>query len=78
MDAPSQVRVKLCVIGLALLPVFVSLGGATLRAEAPEPSTPCVDPSRLSRSVVSIAWYFDKARPSASPGKEVVGERATA
>jgi hypothetical protein len=76
MGAPWQVRVKLCVIGLALFPIIVGHDGAASRANAEEARASCVDPAAYTGSVVSISRYFDKARTSG--GKQVIGERATA
>jgi Trypsin-like peptidase domain len=79
MGGPSRVRAKLWVVGgaaLALLAVISGFDGSRSRATASESGT-CADPALYTRSVVSIAWYFDKVR-SGDRGKEIVGERATA
>jgi hypothetical protein len=77
MGAPWQVQAKLCAIGLALLPVIVSLDGSASRAKAQEAGTACVDPGELTGSVVSIVWNFSQARRDRA-GREFVGQRATA
>lgn len=77
MGAPWQVRVTGCAIGLALLPIIVGFDGAHLRAGTRDAGPPCVDPSELARSVVSLVWFFDKARLG-DAGRDVVGQRATA
>ncbi|WP_114946390.1 S1 family peptidase [Microvirga calopogonii] len=76
MGTPLQVRVRLCVIGLALLPVIAHPDGVVSRADAQETGASCVDPSRIARSVVSIVWRYGEPRRDGS--KEIVGERATA
>jgi V8-like Glu-specific endopeptidase len=77
MGAPWQVRMRLCAIGLVLLPVIVSLDGIASRAKAEEAGTACVDPKELARSVVSIVWNFSQARRDRT-GREFVAQRATA
>ncbi|MGF9758961.1 serine protease [Microvirga sp. 0TCS3.31] len=77
MGAPWQVRMRLCAIGLVLLPVIVGLGGILSRAKAEEAGTACVDPGELAGSVVSIVWSFSQARRDRA-GREFVGQRATA
>ncbi|MBS3648585.1 trypsin-like peptidase domain-containing protein [Pseudaminobacter sp. 19-2017] len=76
MDASSQVRAKSRTVALILSLIFLSLGWDTPSAEAQ--GSPCVDPSQLASSVVSIAWYFEEPRPAGTPAKDIVGERATA
>ncbi|MBB3021525.1 hypothetical protein FHR70_004626 [Microvirga lupini] len=76
MGTPLQVRVKLCAIGLALLPMISSPDGIASRAVAEEAEGSCVDPSGFARSVVSISWRF--GQPRRDGRREIVGERATA
>ncbi|MCB8820898.1 S1 family peptidase [Microvirga rosea] len=76
MGTPLHVRVKLCAIGLALLPVIANLDRVVSRAEAQETGASCGDPLRLARSVVSIVWQYGQPRRDGS--QEIVGERATA
>jgi hypothetical protein len=76
MGTPLQVRVKLCAIGLALLPVIATPDEVVSRAHAQETAASCVDPSTLARSVVSIVWKYREPRRDGS--REIIGERATA
>ena len=75
MVAQWRAKEKLCsflkVFVFALFPIFLGFDGAAPRVAAQETS-PCVDPSGLARSVVSIVHYFDKHT------SDVIGERATA
>jgi hypothetical protein len=77
MGIPSQVRPKLCIAALVLLPLMSDGNGGPSRSGAQAADPPCVDPSSYTRSVVSIAWYFDKERLGRA-GVAIVGERATA
>jgi hypothetical protein len=76
MVIPLQVPVKVCAFAILSL---ASIGGlkTTSRAEAQEAAPACVDPTLYTRSVVSIAWYFDEAR-AGSFGKQWIGSQATA
>jgi Trypsin-like peptidase domain len=73
---PSQVTVKVCASALLALLSIGELERMS-RAEAQEAAPACVDPARYTRSVVSIAWYFDEAR-TGSFGGQRIGWRATA
>ena len=76
MVPPWQVRGKLRAVGLALIPILLSLQGLTARAGSPEGGGPCVDPAASARAVVSIFWRF--GAPRRDGWEEIIGERATA
>jgi hypothetical protein len=76
MAIPSPVTVKVCASALLALLSTGALEGMA-RAEAQEAAPACVDPAPYTRSVVSIAWYFDEAR-TGSFGSQWIGSRATA
>lgn len=76
MGPPRQVRVKLCAVGLALVPLIVGLDASAAGAEAQDQTGTCVDSSLSARAVVSVARYFDE--PMREGDGEVVGEQATA
>src|SRR4051812_23368220 len=76
MGNPLHVLAELYLIGLMLPPLLFGLTGAGTRVVAQETSAPCIDPSKLAHSIVSISWYFKNARREG--GRDIVGERATA
>jgi Trypsin-like peptidase domain len=76
MGSPSQVTVKVCAPALLAL-LFIGAPKGMLGAQAEEAAPACVDPAPYTRSVVSIAWYFDEAR-TGSFGNQWIGSRATA
>ncbi|MFE1599721.1 S1 family peptidase [Methylobacterium sp. ID0610] len=77
MVVPWQVRRRLCVLGLALIPPIAGLGPpAAARADTQEQTGSCVDPSLATRAVVSVSRYFTE--PLHEAGGDVVGEQATA
>lgn len=74
MGAPSQVQGKLCVAAVTFA-LSLTIGGS-IAPQAEETRASCIDPSAYARSVVSISWYFDRAKRDGN--KQIVGERATA